>query len=160
MVKGLLGDVGLLGYRAFYGDRLFILALIAGGIVWLFCGLFFPWFFPQASRDLNTQIIVSLVIWQPILEELLFRGVIQGQLRLRGWGREKVWGITRANLLASLLFGLAHVFYHPPLWALSVFVPSIIFGFFRDRYGSIYPSLALHVYYNAGYFLFGVFRAA
>jgi hypothetical protein len=90
-----------------------------------------------------------------VLEELLFRGVVQGQFLLRTWGGEKRWGMTQANLLTSVLFMLAHAIYHPPLWAVAVFVPSLVFGYFRDRYGNITPSLALHVYYNMGYFLLG-----
>jgi membrane protease YdiL (CAAX protease family) len=34
-----------------------------------------------------------------------------------------------------------------------VFAPSLVFGYFRERYGSIAPGAVLHVFYNAGYFL-------
>jgi membrane protease YdiL (CAAX protease family) len=34
-----------------------------------------------------------------------------------------------------------------------VFLPSLCFGFVRDRFGSVYPSIALHAFYNHGYFL-------
>ena len=78
-----------------------------------------------------------------------------GQFRLRAWGGVKRWGMTQANLLTSVLFVLAHVFYHSPLWAVAVFVPSLVFGHFRDRVGNIAPSLALHVYYNMGFFCLG-----
>jgi membrane protease YdiL (CAAX protease family) len=33
-----------------------------------------------------------------------------------------------------------------------VLFPSLIFGYFRDRYTSIYPCMVLHAFYNAGYF--------
>jgi membrane protease YdiL (CAAX protease family) len=32
-------------------------------------------------------------------------------------------------------------------------VPSLVFGYFRDRYDSVVPGAALHVFYNAGWFL-------
>ena len=151
MLKGLLADVGLAGYRPFYRDRQFMLALLAGVVVWLV----FPGLLPAVPLKENVLLFLSLVLLQPVLEELLFRGVIQGQFLLRTWGGEKRWGMTQANLLTSVLFVLAHAFYHPPLWAVAVFVPSLVFGYFRDRYGNITPSLVLHVYYNMGFFLLG-----
>lgn len=151
MLKGMLADVGLTGYRPFYRDRQFVLALLAGMVVWL---VFQGWL-PVIPLKENILLFLSLVLLQPVLEELLFRGVVQGQFRLRTWGGEKRWGMTQANLLTSVLFVLAHAFYHPPLWAIAVFVPSLVFGYFRDRYGNITPSLVLHVYYNMGFFLLG-----
>jgi len=155
MLKGMLADVGLAGYRPFYRDRQFMLALLAGMVVWLAFWLFFPGLLPAVPLKANVPLLLSLVLLQPVLEELLFRGVVQGQFRLRIWGGEKRWGMTYANLLTSVLFVLAHAFYHLPLWAVAVFVPSLVFGYFRDRYGNIYPSLVLHVYYNMGFFCFG-----
>lgn len=159
MLNGLLADVGLTGYRPFCRDRQFVLALLAGIAVWLAFWLVFPGLLPAVPLDANVPLFLSLVIWQPALEELLFRGVVQGQFRLRTWGGVKRWGVTQANLLTSALFVLAHVFYHSPLWAVAVFVPSLVFGHFRDRVGNIAPALALHVYYNMGYFLLGALYA-
>ncbi|GAO34644.1 hypothetical protein SCT_0023 [Sulfuricella sp. T08] len=159
MLKGLLADVGLTGYRSFYRDRQFVLALLAGMVVWLSFWLVFPDLLPVVHGKMNVPFLVSMVLWQPLLEELLFRGVVQGQLRLRTWGGKKHWGMTQANLLTSVLFVLAHAFYHPPLWALAVFVPSLVFGHFRDRYGNITPSLVLHVYYNMGFFSLGALHS-
>lgn len=155
MLKGLLADVGLAGYRPFHRDSQFMLALLAGVLVWLVFWLAFPGLLPAVSLKANVPLFLSLVLLQPVLEELLFRGVVQGQFRLRTWGVEKRWGMTQANLLTSVLFVLAHAFYHPPLWAVAVFVPSLVFGYFRDRYGNISPSLVLHVYYNIGFFCLG-----
>jgi len=155
MLKGMLADVGLAGYRRFYRDRQFMLALLAGMVVWLAFWLVFPGLLPVVPLKANIPLLLSLVLLQPVLEELLFRGVVQGQFRLRTWGGVKRWGMTQANLLTSALFVLAHAFYHPPLWAVAVFVPSLVFGHFRDRVGNIYPSLALHVYYNMGFFCLG-----
>ena len=33
----------------------------------------------------------------------------------------------------------------------AVIVPSLIFGYFRDRHGNIHAAVVLHVFYNAGY---------
>ena len=40
----------------------------------------------------------------------------------------------------------------PPM-ALSIMFPPLLFGVLRDRFGSVLPPLALHIVYNAGYFM-------
>lgn len=97
------------------------------------------------------------VLVYPLLEEAAFRGWLQGLLFKKTWGRKARAGISQANLVTSLVFVACHFLYHPPLWAAAVFVPSLLFGYFRDLSGSITPSIILHVFYNAGYFwLFGL----
>jgi membrane protease YdiL (CAAX protease family) len=48
---------------------------------------------------------------------------------------------------------LAHLPAHPFLWTGGIFVVSLTLGYLRDRLGSLYPPVWLHVYYNDGYFL-------
>jgi hypothetical protein len=87
----------------------------------------------------------------PILEEAAFRGLIQEGLH-RLWRRR--WGpLSAANLGQAVLFSLLHLPTHPPAWAAAVFVPALVFGFFRERHDSLASPIALHVFYNAGYFL-------
>ena len=78
------------------------------------------------------------------LEELLFRGYCQGQLRQRSWGRQSWRGLTVANSLTSLLFVVGHWWAHPPLWVIAVLLPSLVLGYCRDRYLSVYPCIVLH----------------
>jgi len=99
------------------------------------------------------SMLVSLIVWQPLVEELLFRGVVQGELarvrRLRG-----AWcGVTPANALSAAAFAAAHLVNQPPLWALATFFPALLFGWFRDRSGSVLPAIVLHAAFNAGFFL-------
>ena len=54
--------------------------------------------------------------------------------------------------LISLVFTGLHFIYHPPLWAASVLLPSLVFGYFKDRYRTLTTPIILHVFYNAGYF--------
>jgi membrane protease YdiL (CAAX protease family) len=61
--------------------------------------------------------------------------------------------LTQANLTSSALFTTLHFTSHAPLWAIGVLLPSLLFGYFRDRHDSIYPAIVLHIFYNAGYFL-------
>jgi len=97
--------------------------------------------------------LASLILLQPLLEELLFRGLLQGWLLAWPWARRQLGGFTLANLVVTLLFTALHLISHPPLWAAGVLLPSLLYGYFRDRHDSVLPAIALHVFYNAGYFL-------
>jgi len=95
-----------------------------------------------------------LILIRPIIEEIVFRGVVQGGLLRAEWLREKVVGISYANIGTSIVFAAFHLMSLTPLMAASVFIPSLVFGYFRDRYhGWLVPAILLHCFYNAGYFL-------
>jgi uncharacterized protein len=98
--------------------------------------------------------IFAATLLYPTLEELSFRGLLQGWLldRFEGWRR--CFGISLPNLLTTLAFGVAHLATQPVAWAAAVVLPSLVFGCLRERYGSVLPPLALHVYYNTGLVLF------
>lgn len=147
-----LALLGLQLNRPFHRDSAFLLLLALGPIVWLsMIGLFT--FQPLPRHAIWSPAFLSVVLWQPLCEELLFRGMVQGHL-LQSMTKQKTWiGLSTANLLTSFLFSLAHLTGHSVSWSLLVFIPSLCFGFVRDRFGSVYPSIALHAFYNAGYFL-------
>jgi uncharacterized protein len=99
---------------------------------------------------------LSLAIAYPVLEELAFRGFLQGWLADTAWGARQWRGLSVANIVSSVAFAVAHGFAHPWQWAASTFFPSLVFGFFRDRYRRLRVPIALHVFYNGGYYwLFG-----
>lgn len=140
-----------LGLRAGWGwlaDPRFGLALLAGCAFWLAL----VWR-GQPAPLLGLAALASLILLQPVLEELLFRGLLQGRLRAWAWGRRQLGGFTLANMIVTLLFTALHFINHPPLWAASVLLPSLLYGYFRDRHDNVAPAIALHVFYNAGYFL-------
>ena len=89
----------------------------------------------------------------PVLEEMVFRGLIQENLYRLPWGCRRAGPVSAANFATSVLFALGHWLVHSPLRAIGVFFPALIFGYFRDRYGRIVPSIVLHVFYNTGYML-------
>ncbi|MDF0667025.1 MAG: JDVT-CTERM system glutamic-type intramembrane protease [Nitrospira sp.] len=97
---------------------------------------------------------VSVAVWYPLWEELLFRGLLQGELIERGWIRPWLCGLSGANISVSLFFAVFHLWSHRPIWAVLVFFPSLVFGLLRDRFGSTVPSILMHMWYNGGYFFF------
>jgi membrane protease YdiL (CAAX protease family) len=127
--------------------RAFVLVLIVGMLVAWAIGSLVP-----ARSSVTWLLLTSLVLWQPVVEEFLFRGVLQGLLLGTSAGSVSRWGLSVANLVTSLAFVLVHFVNQPAIWAIGVFVPSMLFGLFRDRTGSIWPPLVLHVLFNGAFF--------
>lgn len=147
LIIDLLYEMGLKHELRCYLKYRFILALLAGALfLFVFHG-FMPLF--SSSFEFNWRVFLSLVIWQPLIEEMLFRGIIQGQFAKREWGKRSWLSISTANLITSVLFAVIHIINSSPLFALTVIVPSLVFGYFRDYCNSIYPSIILHSAYNA-----------
>ena len=144
---GLLHEVGLKHNPRCYRNTRFILALLAGVLFLLLFHGFMPPF--SSSFKFNWTVFLSLVIWQPLIEEILFRGIIQGQFAKREWGKHSWLNISSANIATSVLFVAMHMINSSPLFALTVFIPSLIFGYFRDYCNSVYPCIILHSAYNA-----------
>lgn len=134
-------------------DRQFAAALAAGPAAWLALALALNvhsnpgWVLADPVRAF------ALVAAWPLVEEALFRGTIQPTLLRTPWGAREAWGVTTANVATGVLFSAAHLATQSPEWAAAAFAPSLVFGHFRERSGSIAPGAALHVFYNAGYFL-------
>lgn len=89
-------------------------------------------------------------------EELVFRGLLQGWLAERqadgrsgpfGGDRRRL-GITRANLVTSLVFTLAHLWQHTAAATAAVFPVSLVLGVAREKSGGVRAPIALHLYYN------------
>ncbi|MBU6481349.1 MAG: JDVT-CTERM system CAAX-type protease [Nitrospirae bacterium] len=145
----------LLGLRqvpGFYRSPTFLSCLAAGAAFWGLLPLLvavqpLPW------HRILSLVFLSAVVWQPIVEELFFRGCLQGFLSIREWGRRSLVGISVANLLTSMMFAGSHIATHSLLWASLTLFPSLLFGVLRDRSGSVFPPIVLHVVYNAGYFM-------
>ncbi|TVS18018.1 MAG: JDVT-CTERM system CAAX-type protease [Gammaproteobacteria bacterium] len=106
----------------------------------------------QGGHMLPLTTLALLILVYPVLEEVVFRGVIQPALLEVSQGRS-VGPLTLANILTSGLFAAMHLINHLPLHAALVFLPSLLFGLFRDRSGSILPGMILHVSWNAAVFL-------
>jgi membrane protease YdiL (CAAX protease family) len=106
---------------------------------------------------------LSLLLVQPVLEELVFRGILQGQaLRLlaRRGSPRRLGPVTWANLLVTLLFVALHLLAQPPAWALAVAAPSLVFGHLRERFASVGPPMLAHAVYNTGFALAALLAGA
>ena len=93
--------------------------------------------------------MLNIIFRYPLVEELLFRGVIQTELLRRPVLARRHFGISRANLITSILFICLHLVHQAPLWAISVLLPSLVMGHFRERYGNLLAPILLHILFNA-----------
>ncbi len=130
-----------------------MLALAAGPLAWVVLALWLPVVSDHEQQWTQWRQLLFMILLYPLLEEWLFRGLIQGWLLETKWGQSAWAGITLANGAATLLFAVAHLLGHTLLWSLLVIGPSLIFGWSRERYRSVLPPVGLHIFYNGGYFL-------
>lgn len=108
---------------------------------------------PVNPSLLNSGAIFSALLLFPILEELTFRGFLQGMVKQKVHYQWR--GLSLANLLVSSLFMVAHIVWLDH-WLLSlVLLPSLVFGYCRDRYQSTLPGMVLHGCYNGFYLVVG-----
>jgi len=126
-------------------------AVLSALPVWLVLGLLVG---PQLRAPSGWLAWASLVLVQPLLEELVFRGLLQGQaLRLiSAHGQPRSLGpVTVANALVTVGFVALHLRVQPLGWALAVAAPSLVLGHVRERTGSVWPPVLVHAIYNAGF---------
>lgn len=131
-------------------DKCFALALLAGPVFW-WINHYFE--LTRSEAELSLALLFSLVVLYPVLEELSFRGFLQGALLRTEAGRYSVFHISVANALTSVLFVGFHLLSQSLLWALAVLLPSLLFGVLRERHKSTLPCIILHCFYNLGFFL-------
>jgi len=84
------------------------------------------------------RMIVLVVILAPVAEEILFRGYLFTAL-------SKTVPMWLTQVITALLFGLVHGLGH----ALPIALLSLLFGYLRQRYGSLLPSILAHAVHNA-----------
>jgi membrane protease YdiL (CAAX protease family) len=90
------------------------------------------------------MMIALVVIAVPILEEVLYRGILQETLGQLGLGR---WA---AILVTSAIFAVMHAQVAAP-WALvTLFALSLGFGWSYEKTGRLAAPIVMHVLFNAG----------
>lgn len=147
-----LDRLGLRWPPRLFGDVTFLFCAGVAPLTWAIMTWAVP-VHPMRLSQVWSLAFFSVAVWYPFWEELLFRGLLQGELIERGWIRLWVCGLSSANISVSLLFTAFHLWSHRPIWAVLVFFPSLVFGYLRDRFDSTVPSILMHMWYNGGYFL-------
>ena len=138
--------LGLVIPKGLASDRQFLWALSVGCLLSLVIGAMVA---GTVVLDRGLIPALSLILWYPLVEELAFRGLVQGSLAQRLPDTGHLLGLSTANLLTAVLFVAWHLVYRSDILAWLVFVPALVFGYFRERHDSLMPSVILHCLYNA-----------
>lgn len=152
---GLLQECGLTApHPAIWSwppDAHLAIALLAALPVWVALGL---WAAGAMQAPVGYVAWIYLIAVTPIMEELVFRGLLQGlALQLTNSnGRPRRLGLaTLANVLVTAGFVALHLRAQPLVWALAVAAPSLVLGHLRERFSSVWPSVLVHAIYNVGF---------
>ena len=139
-LKPVSGKVLLLGTAA--GGTLFLLFYL-----YLRCG----------SLPLTGHVSAPLIVWSvliaPVSEELVFRGLLYRTvqsiaLRLRTPHAVELIGV----ILIAVVFGALHQ--RSSIFLAMTIAAGLLYGLIRWRFGSVQPSIACHISYNALALLF------
>ena len=95
------------------------------------------WTAYQGPRAFLLVVMVSVLL-PGIIEELMFRGVIQGSMESEG-------GQFSAIVLQAFAFAIFHA---DPLFLLAPFLAGMLLGFVRQKTGSVYSSILTHMSLN------------
>lgn len=156
LLSNILMGAHLLFYKYLDWDRCTTWSLVSGkvlaAVIPLTVGMMF-WVnylmelfdLPDLTADMFLQMkdsmfgVISIALVAPVVEEMLFRGAIEGHL-LRRWKNPK-WAIV----VSALIFGVIHL---NPAQIPYAFVLGLLLGWLYYRTGSIVPGIVLHLLNN------------
>lgn len=99
-----------------------------------------------SAGDLGLELL-TVVIMAPLVEEIIFRGLIYRYMTL-------MVPAGAAVVLQGLLFGGMH---GTMIWMLYASVLGCILGYIRRRTGSVRATVLMHIGFNGGSYLFSLF---
>lgn len=88
---------------------------------------------------MKVLMLTYLAVGVPVMEELLFRGLIQST------ARSYINSPWLAILITSFIFALMHPVLHWP----AIFVLSMALGYSYERSGSLFRPIFIHIFFNA-----------
>jgi uncharacterized protein len=100
---------------------------------------------PQECQD--TRLYFKLLLWGPIVEELVFRAGLQK------WLVQKTARMLVANCITSTVFALMHYALSGNVASLAVFLPSLALGWAYQKTNAIAWAMGLHILFNLVFLL-------
>jgi hypothetical protein len=96
------------------------------------------------------MLALSQLLVVALPEEIFFRGYLMSRLEERWPSRRRLWGanVGWPLLVSSLLFGLGHFLVEFQPARLAVIFPALVFGWMRQRTGSLAPAAVFHALCN------------
>lgn len=94
--------------------------------------------FELSTLPINIQILSSGILG-PVMEELLFRGIVYNKIK-------KIYKPMKSIVLASFIFALFHL--SNPLNILYAFMMSFVFIYLYEKFKSLWAPILMHVVAN------------
>jgi membrane protease YdiL (CAAX protease family) len=91
-------------------------------------------------------VITLAVVGAPLVEELFFRGLLQGAFTRRV-------GAVPALFITAIIFCFAHVINEGPLAPIVLFPAALVLGYLRYRTGKLAAGMVAHALFNASLFV-------
>jgi membrane protease YdiL (CAAX protease family) len=91
-------------------------------------------------------VVLLTVVGAPIVEELFFRGLLQGAFTRR-------IGAVPAIFVTAIIFCFAHVLNEGPLAPFVLFPMALVLGYLRHRTGRLAAGMVAHAFFNAIVFM-------
>ena len=105
----------------------------------------------QATQTLQQRVFFAFVaiLGAPVVEEIIFRGILYPALKQRGWPQLALWG-------TSLFFALTHA-------NVATFLPltflALVLVFLYERTGNLLAPILTHSLFNAANYFALVFQS-
>jgi membrane protease YdiL (CAAX protease family) len=95
-------------------------------------------------------LLLSQLLVVAVPEEIFFRGYLMSRFEERWPSRRRLWGagVGWPLILSSLLFAFGHFVIDLAPARLAVFFPALVFGWMRNRSGSVAPAALFHALCN------------
>jgi hypothetical protein len=91
-------------------------------------------------------LVLLTVVGAPVVEELFFRGLLQGAFTRR-------IGAVPAIFVTALIFSFAHVLNEGPLAPFVLFPMALVLGYLRYRTGRLAAGMVAHAFFNSILFI-------
>ena len=95
-------------------------------------------------------LLLSQILVVAVPEEIFFRGYLMSRFEARWPSQLRLWGaaVGWPLFLSSLLFATGHFLVDLAPARLAVFFPALVFGWMRNRSGSVAPGAVFHALCN------------
>ncbi len=129
--------------KAGRGNLALLLFILLPWLAWLFAHIFLNNFIQQFTIPNTISKLVLLLLVSPILEEIVFRGLIQDLCF------KYIKHYLPSLLLVNILFVILHWHINANiLYLVLVFISGSIFSVSKIIYANIYYPIFFHIYYN------------
>ena len=96
------------------------------------------------GSETTIPVFIFMAVATPIIEEIIFRGLIHGRMR-------RVLPAPAAVVMSSVCFGLCHGEFYRVVYATLL---GVVLAVFCEKYDSILPGIVIHMAFNSMSFVY------